>query len=187
MRYILLLATLLACLSAAAKDVEGVNVSEVSRLGRQNLVLNGAGVRIKYVVAKVYVGALYLPQKNSNGGSVINANTPRRMVLTMLRDIDVDDLYKSLVEGMQNNSPAATMTALAPQMQQVKQGFASVKTLQKGDVVTMDFLPGKGTTIVVRNKPMGLIAGDNFSHALLAIWLGGNPVQPDLKTELLGG
>jgi hypothetical protein len=183
----MLLAALLACLNVSAKNVEGVSVSEISRVGRQNLVLNGAGVRVKYVVAKVYVGALYLPQKNSDGNSVINANAPRRMVLTMLRDIDVNDLYKSLVEGMQNNSSAATMTALAPQMQQVKQGFASVKDLQKGDVVTMDFTPGKGTTIAVRNKPMGLIAGDNFSHALLAIWLGSNPVQPDLKTELLGG
>lgn len=186
MRYLVLLATLLGCLSAAAKEIDGVNVSETSRLGRQTLVLNGAGVRIKYVVAKVYVGALYLPQKSSDGASVINAGTPRRMVLTMLRDIDVNDLYKSMVEGMQDNSSPATMSALAPQMRQVKQGFDSVQNLQKGDVVTMDFLPGQGTAIAVRSKPMGLITGDRFSHTLLAVWLGHNPVQPDLKTELLG-
>jgi hypothetical protein len=33
----------------------------------------------------------------------------------------------------------------------------------------------------------GTLAGDDFSRALLSIWLGASPPNPELKSGLLGG
>jgi hypothetical protein len=155
-------------------------------VGGQELVLNGYGLRIKYVVVKAYVGALYTPKKIADGDLVVNANVPRRMSMTMLRKIQLDDLYKSLIEGMTNNSTPAEMTALAPKIKQIKDGFDALPVLEKGDTITIDFLPVKGMIITVRGKPFETIKGDDISRAVLRIWFGKKPIQDDLKEKLLG-
>jgi hypothetical protein len=42
--------------------------------------------------------------------------------------------------------------------------------------------------VALNGKPQGKpIAGADFQRALLAVWLGGKPVQADLKKAMLGG
>jgi hypothetical protein len=186
MKHILALLLALACLHAGAAEVAGMQVPELTRVGGQTLLLNGAGLRIKYAFARVYVGALYLPQKTHDAGAVINAGTARCVVMTMLRTVAADTLYGSLVEGMAANTPAAGMQALVLHMAQAKAIFQAVGKLHEGDVVTLDFVPGQGTLITVKGRPYPLIEGDGFARALLGIWLGPHPVQDDLKRALLG-
>ena len=50
------------------------------QLGGQQLVLNGLGERSEYMV-KVYVAGLYLPKKSSDAGSIVQSNSPKRIVL----------------------------------------------------------------------------------------------------------
>jgi hypothetical protein len=183
--FLMLLAA--CCLQAGAVEYAGMKIDDTAKVAGKDLVLNGYGLRIKYVIVKAYVGALYVPEKTKDGDAVIASNAPRRMSMTMLRKIQVDDLYKSLVEGMNNNATPAEMAALAPQLKQVKEGFDTVNTLDKGDMVTMDFLPGKGSVISVKGKPFETIEGDNFSRAILRIWFGKRPIQEDLKSNLLAG
>ncbi len=59
-----------ASCSASALEVESVRLSDNVQVGSQTLVLNGAGVRTKWFF-KVYVGALYLPQKQKAADVVI--------------------------------------------------------------------------------------------------------------------
>jgi hypothetical protein len=172
------------CLSAA--EYAGVKIDETAKVAGQELQLNGFGPRIKYMIVKAYVGALYTPKKVTDGEAVLNANAPRRMAMTMLRKIQLDDLYKSLVEGMNNNATPAEMSGFAPQMKKVKEGFDTLSVLEKGDLVTMDVIPGKGLIITVRGKPFETIGGDDFAKALLRIWFGKKPIQEDLKERLLG-
>ncbi len=54
-------------------------------------------------------------------------------------------------------------------------------------MVLIDFLPGSGTRITFNGAVRGTIAGEDFSRALLRIWLGENPADADLKKALLGG
>jgi hypothetical protein len=59
---------------------------------------------------------------------------------------------------------------------------------KKGDVVAIDFLADGSTAVALNGKPQGKpIAGADFQRALLAVWLGGKPVQADLKKAMLGG
>ena len=60
----------LAPVAARAADVGGVKVEDKAMVGGQELALNGAGVRTR-LVFKVYVGALYLPQKTSNVADIV--------------------------------------------------------------------------------------------------------------------
>jgi hypothetical protein len=59
--------------------------------------------------------------------------------------------------------------------------------LQHGDVVQIEYVPRRGTSIRVN----GRTAADNASHdvmlAFLDHWLGQRPVSEDLKRALLGG
>jgi Chalcone isomerase-like len=53
--------------------------------------------------------------------------------------------------------------------------------------ITLDWVPAVGTQVTVDGKPSGVpIPGEDFYRALLKIWLGDKPVQPDLKKALLG-
>jgi len=64
--------------------------------------------------------------------------------------------------------------------------FDAVKTAKAGDVIYIDFLPGTGTRITVNGGVRGVIPGDDFSRALLRIWLGDHPADGDLKKGMLG-
>lgn len=58
-------AWLLLCtaFSAHGAEVGGVQIADTVRIGATEVVLNGAGIRTR-AIFKVYVGALYLPEKN---------------------------------------------------------------------------------------------------------------------------
>jgi len=65
--------------------------------------------------------------------------------------------------------------------------MAEIKEASKGMAISLDWT-GAGTQLLVNSKPVGRpIAGEDFYHALLRIWLGERPVQDDLKKALLGG
>jgi hypothetical protein len=57
----------------------------------------------------------------------------------------------------------------------------------EGDQIVLTYVPGKGTSVSAKGQAKGVIEGKDFSDALLSVWLGGNPVQEDLKKALLGG
>jgi hypothetical protein len=187
MKKLFALLALAVSLAVPAAELAGVKVDDTVKVGGKDLQLNGMGVRIKYMVAKVYVGAFYAPQKLRDGDAVLNSREPRRMALTMLRKVESEDLHKSLIEGMQNNSSPAEMKALEGRMNEMAQNIRSVPLVDKGDIVVLDFLPGKGVQISVKGQVKDVIQGDDFARALLAIWFGKKPIQEDLKAKLLGG
>ncbi len=56
-----------------------------------------------------------------------------------------------------------------------------------GEVINMDWVPGKGTVISIRDVPVGEpFPEPEFYSALLRIWLGQDPADWQLKDALLG-
>jgi len=176
----------LASAQALAATVSGVKVEDQASVNGSNLVLNGAGLRTKYVLADVYVAALYLPQKSSDAGGIIGAAEPRRISLTMKRDVGTATMTKAFHEGVSNNLSATELTALKPKLDQLDQSFRKVTALKSGDVIDLDFGADGSTRVSYNGQLQDSIAGADLSAALLKIWLGGKPVQDDLKRELLG-
>ena len=179
----------LACLTPAlAAEIEGVKLADRVKLGDAGpeLMLNGAGVRTR-VFFKVYVGALYLQQKKTSAEAALADTGAKRVAMHMLRDLAADQLFSALNDGLRNNHTPEVLARLEPQVKQLEGIFNAVKAAKTGDAIVLDFLPGTGTRVVVNGEAKGTIPGDEFSHALLRIWLGESPADASLKKAMLSG
>jgi hypothetical protein len=178
---------LLIAFAVQAAEVAGVKVEEKTVVENSNLTLNGAGLR-KRAFFSVYVIGLFLPEKKTAAADVINAAGTKRVAIHMLRDVGAEQFSDALMDGMKDNHSEADMKALEPRAKQLAAIMAEMKEAKKGMRIALDWLPGKGTQVVVEGKPAGAaIPGEDFYRGLLRIWLGENPVQADLKKALLGG
>ena len=177
-----------ALTTAQAAEVAGVKLDDRLRLapGGPELVLNGAGIRTR-AIFKVYVAGLYLPEKKGTTGEVLALAGPKRVAMTMLRDLGAQQLSEALAEGIRNNSSAVEQEALKARTDELVAIMNALGEAKKGDAILLDFLPGSGTRVVVNGQPRGKpITGEDFYRALLKIWLGDKPVDDDLKKGMLG-
>ena len=176
--------TLSVPLSALALEVKGVKVDETAQVGGNALVLNGAGVRTK-MVFKVYVAALYLTQKQTDANAVISDTGNKRVSMHFLRELSSEKLLHGMNEGFEDNNNKVGMTAIEPQMKAFRQMMIYAKAVKEGDVIALD-LTSTGTQVSLNGKLLGLIEGVAFNQALLRVWLGGKPVDAQLKKAMLG-
>ncbi len=174
-------------LGAAAVEVGGVTLDEQVKVGNSELKLNGAGIRTK-AFFKVYVAALYLGDKKSSTAEVLSATGPKRVTLTMLREVSSDQLSQALLDGINNNSSSEEKLQLFNQMLAIGQIFGAYRSIKPKDVVTLDWVPGSGTQIFMNGKKLGdTLPEASFYNALLKIWLGEKPADKSLKRQMLGG
>jgi len=172
--------------SAAQIDVAGVKLDDAIDLRGSKLQLNGAGVRYK-AVFKVYTAGLYLGKKVETTEEVLAAPGAKRMTVTMLTDIDANELGKLFTRGVEDNSPKGEMSQLIPGLLRMSRVFFDQKQLKPKDTFTIDWIPGTGTVISVKGVPQGdPIKEQAFFNALARIWLGPNPADWKLKDALLG-
>lgn len=149
-------------------------------------MLNGAGVRYRFVV-QVYSAGLSLAAKADTPEAVLAAPGPKRLAVTILREIDANELGRLFTRGMQDNAPKAEFSKSIPGTLKLADIFAARIKLLKGDNFSVDYVPGSGTTVVINGKAAGEpIAEPEFFEALMRIWLGPNPADDALKEALLG-
>ncbi|MGC2165019.1 MAG: chalcone isomerase family protein [Gallionella sp.] len=175
---------LFAC-NVWAIEIAGVKPATEVQLGTQLLKLNGAGVRTKFFF-KVYVAALYLPQKQKSAEAIIAGDHQYRIALHMLRDLSSEKLFKAFNDAIEANHSAAELGAMGAEIKQMAGIFDAAKQVKEGDAITLDYLPGIGTQISINGTLRGTIGGIEFNRAILRIWLGRNPAQEDLKEGMLG-
>lgn len=171
---------------AAAIDLAGVKIEDTYNLKGNTLMLNGAGIRYK-VIIKVYVAALYLNKKTSSPEEVLSQAGPKHMSVTMLRNIDANELGKLFARGMEDNMPKEDFVKVVPNILRMSQLFSDYKNLKAGDKFEIDWVPGTGTIISIKGKPYGEpFKEPEFFNALLRIWIGQKPADWKLKDSLLG-
>lgn len=175
-----------AARAQASLDVGGVKMPPTANVGGANLLLNGAGVRYRFVV-RVYAAGLYLATKAGTPEAVLAAPGPKRLQVAMLREIDAEQLGRLFTRGMQDNAPKDTFSRSIPGTLRMAEIFSSRKKLVAGDQFSVDWLPGAGTVILVNGQPQGApIKEPEFFQALMSIWLGNQPADANLKEALLG-
>ena len=171
---------------AAPVEVGGIKIEDVQELQGSKLPLNGAGVRFK-AIFKVYAAGLYVGKKVSSTEELIAAPGPKRISLTLLGEIDSNELGKAFTKGFEDNSPKNEMSKLIPGLIRMGQIFADHKKMLPGENFTIDWIPGTGTVITIKGKPQGEpFKEPEFYAALMRIWLGPNPADYKLKDALLG-
>ena len=169
--------------SAASREVAGVLLSESVISESHALVLNGAGIRKKFFI-KVYVGALYLPAKLSTVKQILADPGAKRIVMNFLyKEVSAEKLVDGWNEGFAGNSSANEIKTLQERINKFNSLFT---TVHKGDEIRLDYLPGKGTEVRINGTLKGSVPGEDFSRALLKIWLGTKPADDGLKEAMLG-
>jgi hypothetical protein len=172
---------------ASALDVGGVNVPEKSTLAGKELKLNGAGMRAILFI-KFYAIGMYLEDKKTSVADVQAMTGPRRMALHIQREINTDEFGQLFITSMNKNSTKEEKAKVISQTVKFGEMFAAQQPLKKGDLVTLDWIPGTGTVSTVNGKPIGEAIPDiAFYNAVTRIWLGEQPAQESVKRELLGG
>ena len=183
----LLAGLLMVCaFSASAADVSGVKFDESAKVAGKDLVLNGAGLRTKFII-KVYAAGLYLTEKKNAVPEVLKLDGPRRMQLVMMRDISSEDFGQAFMTGLDHNIDNAEKSKYVSQISKFGELFGSIPGVKKGDRLNIDWIPASGTVIELNGKKLGEPIPDmGFYNAVLRIWLGERPVDSSLKPQLLG-
>ena len=187
-RCLALAATLLLATHGVAQPVTVADVKyePTITVAGSPLELNGAGVRYK-AVFKVYTAGLYLEKPARSTTEVTALKGPKRLTITMLREIDSTELGKLFSRGMEDNMDRTAFSRLIPGVLRMSQIFSDHKKLQAGDQFMIDWIPGTGTVITVKGKPQGEpFKEPAFFDALMGIWLGPAPADWKLKEALLG-
>ena len=184
-RFGLACALALGPLAAAALEVAGVRFSDEAQVGGKPLVLNGAGVRYK-AVFKVYAAGVYAPHKTASVDDLLSTSTPKRLSVTMLRDIEAGELGKMFARGMEDNMERGAASRLVPGIMRMSQVFSEHKRLRAGDRFQIDWIPGTGTVLIIKGETTEPFREPEFFQTLMRIWLGSKPADWQLKEALLG-
>ena len=182
-------ALLFCCALARAADIEGVSVEErITLADGAPLVLNGAGVRYKLMVVKLYVGALYLPAKKDSADDILKDSGPKRIAMVVLADeITAGDLVASMNNALAANHIPAQLALIEDRLRELNRMMISERVLKKGTVVSLSYQPASGTHIRINSEDKLVIKGEDFFRALLRIWIGARPVDGRLRDAMLGG
>jgi hypothetical protein len=178
---------LLLSAAAPAAEVEGVKLPERIQIGADGpeLVLNGAGVRVR-LVFKVYVAALYLPARMDDGDAILRDDRPSRLFMQMLRNLAADQLTSSINDALHATLSPEQRLPLESRMQQFNAIFETLGEIRKGVRIVIDYLPQLGTIVSINGEEKERIPGADFNQALLRMWIGDRPKDPELKKAMLG-
>lgn len=170
---------------ARAAEVGGVKLDESVQVAGHQLHLNGAGVSSR-LIFKIYAIGLYLQDPRRTPEAVLTSHGPRRLFIRLLRDVTPAEFEEAVL-----NKLAATAlpdASLAEHMLRLGKAIAAQpQGLRRGDLLTLDWIPGTGTVVELNRQPLTQPLQDiAFYNALLNIWLGDKPADARLKTVLLG-
>lgn len=153
------------------------------KVGKQELKLNGEGIRQKYMM-DLYVAGLYLTKPNREDKVVVDANELMaiRVVITS-KFVSQEKLVQNLDEGFRR-ATKGNVKPIEPQIGQFRKCFAD--KIVRGDVFDFVYVPQQGVMVFKNGKVKGKVASLPFKQALFGVWLGEKPADAKLKLALLG-
>ena len=167
-------------------ETEGVIVPRTIEFQKRPLQLNGFGTRSKMWV-DVYVQALYLTNLTQDAQYILESDTEMAVRLQILSNlVSSKKLSKSLNKGMEKSVGEENMKQFESQILLLESLLSSEDT-KKDDAFNLIYNRIDTSIWVYKNdKFEGKIPGFEFKKAFFGIWLSNNPVDEDLKNDLLG-
>lgn len=181
--FIAVLAVLMMATASYSLEMAGITMPDSVKSGDASLVLNGAGIRVKFFM-DMYVGGLYLQQKSSDAAAIINADELMAVRLQIVSGLITSEKMEDAVrEGFEKSTNENT----APIQQEIE-NFINVfrEKINVNDIYEFFYVPGKGMAVYKNGAPASVIPGIAFKKALFGIWIGDNPAQKNLKEGMLG-
>ena len=174
--------------SVAASDgplkIAGISFERQMRVAGVDLRLNGVGARGWF---KAYVAGLYLTAPVANAADAVVLAGPKRLRMRLRFDVPAGEFVKALRQGMTRNVAPPVAEQLAGRIERFAAAVAVLGTVHDGDLIDLDFEPGRGMTFTLNGKLRGdAIDGEDFYGALLRAFIGDHPYDEKLKAGLLG-
>lgn len=165
-------------------EVGEVMLPTSMKAGGADLTLNGAGIRKKALVLKLYSGGLYVTTKSDDANSIINAD--ENMAIKLI--ITSGFVSSSAMQDAVNEGFDASMDGnTAPLDSEIKKfiGFFSDEIVEE-DKFDITYQKDRGVVCYKNDVELGVISGMDFKKAIFGIWLGDDPADKKLKKGMLG-
>ena len=176
---------------AQGVELEGVELAPTVTAYGQKLVLNGAGVR-KRGYFKADVTALYLPEKTTSAEAIFKLDGVRRIQLNILRRFTSSTITRIFLADFKEAATEEEFKRLIGPIGQIGAAYANVKEVVKGDVVNLDWVPGRGWLATHNGKSLNEVDGkplvikDELAYQIYMRMYIGQCAPADLRNGLLG-
>ena len=175
----------------ASVDVSGVPLDETVTVAGVPLKLNGAGYR-KRGYFKIDVTALYLQQKYNTLDAVEKAPGVKRLQLAIQQDVTGSQASRYFLIDFEASATPAEFAQLISEVSQIGDIYSALPKIKKGDIVTMDWIPGKGLIATLNGvvlTPHGAASpymnNELLGRVMLRMYVGGK-TPAELHDNLLG-
>ncbi|MEO8239647.1 MAG: chalcone isomerase family protein [Flavobacterium sp.] len=188
-KILLLLAFILSLQFSNAQktlEVNGVSVPRTLDFKGETLTLNGVGQRSK-MFTDLYVQALYLSILTQDPKLILESDTQMAIRIQITSSLVTSKkLSKALAKGMEKSVGEVEMLKLSKEVQELE-ALIGKEATKAGDCFNLIYNPLDRSLWIYKNdRHEGKIESFEFKKAFFGIWLSDNPVDKDLKEELLG-
>lgn len=150
------------------------------RIGSSEVPLLGSKL-FRYYLWTAYSIALYGPA-DARSIEKINSDVPKKLVLEYRLDFTAKEIIDAADQLLKKN-PDVDMAKIQPQLDQINKLYQSIK---EGERYSLEYEPGKGTTLIKNETVLGTISGADFGKHYLGIWLSTYPISDSMRDDLLG-
>lgn len=169
-------AVLLIAQGSIAATVGGIDLP----LRQGDFQLQGAGLLRKGLIFKIYVGALYLTEKEDVENLL--GDVPKRLDIHYFHHTPTKFMIRVAEETLRNNLSEEEYQRLLPKIEKLHNAYLNGK---KSSFASIIHTPGQGLTYSFDNEPVLTIDCDDFANAYFTIWLGEKPSSQSIKQSLL--
>ena len=177
---------LLLPLNMFAAELKGVKFEESHKVGDEQLVLNSLGLRTVYVMGfgvKVYVAGLYMKKKSSDYKAIINDSNLRVVLMKFKRSADKEKLINGWNKAFKTNC----ISNCTEDKKKLKIFNKAMADMRRGGTIEVRYFKDKVQVVTKgRREHEAEIEGETFSKNMMAIFIGENVEDKNLRKGLLG-
>ena len=177
-------ASLVTPAHASAVELAGVQVPDTFHVDGKSLVLNGYGLRtLSFLRIKLYVAALYLPQKTYDPQAIFASPGPKVVVLHFIHRGSREQVQSRYREGAEENcGDGSCDRSLQADFDRL---VASAPPVEPGDTLAY-IVTDKSLRVSFNGRPADTYQSPKLGNMMLAGFIGPHPPTMDLKANLLG-
>lgn len=167
-------------------ETQGIIVPRYIGYQDRKIELNGFGTRSKFWI-DVYVQALYLTKLSQDPKEILESNTEMGIRIQIISSLVTSKkLSKAFNKGLKKSIGEKNIVKIQKEADLLDKMLSDQPTKEK-DFFNLIYNPLETAVFVYKNDVLlGKIPGMEFKKAFFGIWLSDNPVDKDLKNDLLG-
>jgi hypothetical protein len=162
------------------RQVNGASFPVRVELADRELPLRGVGTLRYGLFFKAYVAALYADPEPLQ--ELLHPATPRRLEIVYFVDIPGERIAAFAEELLQEQLGDARWQQLAPRVRDWHGRFRDVRS---GDRYVMQYSAGT-LSLALNGEALARFDDPELAAAYFGLWLGGQPIDEDLREALLG-